>query len=1214
MSTDGVRLGGASNDNNQSNPNMNPSAPGGVSSNKGVPYEFTANGTTPSGKPRLFVCQVCTRAFARLEHLRRHERSHTKEKPFSCGVCQRKFSRRDLLLRHAQKLHAGCSDAITRLRRKSIKRSNSTSTNASNNEDVDEDDEDMDIEVEETPKKRMDPVHFNLALFDSTRGSASSPQRKNSESNTPLRLVLDHRKKFIGNRSKRGASFSAQSGANYSIGQSQFSDIYPNPENVEFSTPQMLPSSMNDEISWLNNLSTIPGMTGVDSSGTSGIMGNTSNPAISNAKFIPQNFYDIRQNSISTVLEGTNPPANVSHHGSFSNKLPGSGMESMGYMMPTATITNHELQQGMSKEPSIKEEKDYGYSFYDIPESMLSGRSLDSVTTGMDMPHHPPQQTHFKVLTPIKQEEEDSISHQNGNKNVDFNFLNDIDELTSGYDMNSKFLPNGYSFYGDNPSVSSSGVEAHSPSILSPSLNLNNPGGLLNDTLDQSQLLDLDQHTNHNTGLGNPGRRGNFSRNKLFTNSLRHLLHRALSKYPISGIVNPTIPSNEKLEYYLSKFVHDFLSYLPFIHLSKLNEFEMMNMTLSEDWSNESARVCLPLLIATIGALFANNKRDAEHLYEASRRTIHIYLESRKNSSEKEKEKDGANINPLWLIQSLMLSVIYGLFSDNENNVYIVIRQLSALNSLVKTSIKSKRPLLFSISGEDEECYNKLNGSSGDAKNPESSLFNNNFDQEMKFKNNINLQSQTRIVITIYRLTNFLLMMYNVPLTLSINDLVGIEVPNRDDELLWGFKSYQDFQEWKSRSGGTSFNIEDHLNGPKIGYKDIIVSLTKLSKNDPNDFNNQELFKVLSQMSRFGFNGVVQGLFEIIQYLELKQVDIFVVIDTLAKFYPNEPFVGQSQSRMNQDFEKLEFILSSNYTKISSLIDFKLVKEQSWLRNYEELAKNYNGLLNDNNPDNKSPVSDYDYVRIVDCCLMIIKVILFKSEDDYSKSLSSRTEGSGPSESSGFTTDFSFLNAEFPSTFNGNQFQDLNTLLSDDYQKMGTTGTLGEENTVLQFEKAVNLRIFEEFDIATVSLHSQMLFHVFTILSAFSIYVARKNNPVNVQDNSTSQHLLFELNHRFSMTLKLLDKVESFLKVKYQQGEGIKSEVLDQFFSNLYLYNGERKDNENYTLEKTLYILKIGEVVLNYVFDSNIKVSIFKKLSGSLAQIRKWLIDNDVAR
>ena len=83
-----------------------------------------------------------------MEHLRRHERSHTKEKPFSCGVCQRKFSRRDLLLRHAQKLHAGCSDAITRLRRKSIKRSQ-------NGEDDDDDmqDEEEELQQESTSGK-----------------------------------------------------------------------------------------------------------------------------------------------------------------------------------------------------------------------------------------------------------------------------------------------------------------------------------------------------------------------------------------------------------------------------------------------------------------------------------------------------------------------------------------------------------------------------------------------------------------------------------------------------------------------------------------------------------------------------------------------------------------------------------------------------------------------------------------------------------------------------------------------------------------------------------------------------------------------------------------------------------------------------------------------------------------------------------------------------
>ncbi|KAL9032890.1 MAG: hypothetical protein Q9214_007768, partial [Letrouitia sp. 1 TL-2023] len=56
-------------------------------------------------KPRPHVCATCTRSFARLEHLKRHERSHTKEKPFECPECSRCFARRDLLLRHQQKLH-----------------------------------------------------------------------------------------------------------------------------------------------------------------------------------------------------------------------------------------------------------------------------------------------------------------------------------------------------------------------------------------------------------------------------------------------------------------------------------------------------------------------------------------------------------------------------------------------------------------------------------------------------------------------------------------------------------------------------------------------------------------------------------------------------------------------------------------------------------------------------------------------------------------------------------------------------------------------------------------------------------------------------------------------------------------------------------------------------------------------------------------------------
>ncbi|CAK7209937.1 hypothetical protein SBRCBS47491_000614 [Sporothrix bragantina] len=79
-------------------------------------------------KPRPHVCTTCQRSFARLEHLKRHERSHTKEKPFQCDHCTRCFARRDLLLRHQQKLHQSTTPAARpRNRRESTASTVSTS-------------------------------------------------------------------------------------------------------------------------------------------------------------------------------------------------------------------------------------------------------------------------------------------------------------------------------------------------------------------------------------------------------------------------------------------------------------------------------------------------------------------------------------------------------------------------------------------------------------------------------------------------------------------------------------------------------------------------------------------------------------------------------------------------------------------------------------------------------------------------------------------------------------------------------------------------------------------------------------------------------------------------------------------------------------------------------------------------------------------------------
>jgi hypothetical protein len=61
-------------------------------------------GVSASG--RMFQCPLdtCGRLFKRLEHLKRHVRTHTQERPYACTQCGKRFSRSDNLTQHI-KIH-----------------------------------------------------------------------------------------------------------------------------------------------------------------------------------------------------------------------------------------------------------------------------------------------------------------------------------------------------------------------------------------------------------------------------------------------------------------------------------------------------------------------------------------------------------------------------------------------------------------------------------------------------------------------------------------------------------------------------------------------------------------------------------------------------------------------------------------------------------------------------------------------------------------------------------------------------------------------------------------------------------------------------------------------------------------------------------------------------------------------------------------------------
>ncbi|KAH7120460.1 uracil phosphoribosyltransferase-domain-containing protein [Dactylonectria macrodidyma] len=76
----------------------------------GIPVHKT---WMPRGRPKSVIplCRYCNKQFTRREHLRRHERTHTNERPFACD-CGQSFTRKDLLARHARLSHPSPPDTV----------------------------------------------------------------------------------------------------------------------------------------------------------------------------------------------------------------------------------------------------------------------------------------------------------------------------------------------------------------------------------------------------------------------------------------------------------------------------------------------------------------------------------------------------------------------------------------------------------------------------------------------------------------------------------------------------------------------------------------------------------------------------------------------------------------------------------------------------------------------------------------------------------------------------------------------------------------------------------------------------------------------------------------------------------------------------------------------------------------------------------------------
>lgn len=1174
-------------------------------------------GFTPSGKPRLYQCSVCLRSFARLEHLKRHERSHTKEKPFNCGVCGRKFSRRDLLLRHAEKLHGGCAEAVKRLRRR---RRSAVKKDDKLEYDVDDEYDDSKEAVPSTILEAGPP----MSTFTSPGYLKGRSDRDNGSSlfNNFVSKHEDAEDLRDAKRIRR-ASFSASSGENYAMpkfenflagnsnghfngnpnasgAQMGLGPNYFNAGSVEFSTPQFGANTsmklqniremslnsakddanikkINNFVSDLNLNSESPGATMDVDKKDSQLYGD-------------YNIYGVEspdaEDWVNKVLENSQIEflSNLKHKKSSGITRKINHYQNQLNKVSSNDSTPYNTNVKNSPDAGPKDASLNGYSFYtDEQEVNLASQSNKR---SMDTRNFDSFENQFEVKKEVSgdksqelSKEYDLLSELNNLQNFQFllqdgvkNSLVEMDRNDSSKSTNStqtmvssnseplvktgnlaakgtpyfqhfNNISNGYSYYGvnvpmlqsnsDNSSIIQSPIRNISPIMLD-----SNNSNVFPSRYQSQQMSQQPSQQNHTSNFP-PQAAQPTSPKILFTKYLRSRIYKTLLKYPFIGIPSPTIVDNNKLNEYVDVFADKFLNHLPFIHEFFLNETNMYKLTsyyweegtsqqepIMED-EKDAAAVCLPLLIATSGAIVSNNKREASNLYEASRRCIHVYLDSRKKN-----HLTPSNSSPLWLIQSLTLSVIYGLFAEFDLSSEIILKQVNALIALIRSSNLNKLKFSCANSQDKTEKY-------------------------------LIYQCKLRTVFTVFNISNLLTYFYGLKID-KIFSITEIDLNLPEYEINYKLMKFKGLNESAKENKENNFQ----------------VILKKLL--------NQESIDV--KISEYGLVSLQLGLN---QYLsENNDVE-------LLKNWNNN-FIKQVPIYMNKNHENF-YNNSSNLLKLDSLILNYYLIFKHFSNGYVELSKiKSNGVWGRN--------------------WKLIGDVLLRNQEDPATSLSA-VDPSLQAVKFGLkiVIDLFFIK-DFNSSFS---YNNTNTIsITEDDDSLFEFGIIDNMITKDSISKILSLNLQLLFDVCLVLCKFGYDFETYcnsvdpNIIKSIELekieneYPAMKNthglklllgynNNMGISNLLSNKRFLKKLRY-YKLILTIFNKLENFCVVNYNFNNGSK---LLKKYKNQYNW---LEINQKYKV--SLKVLQVAEFMFDVIFDQEIGFNIFQNLGQGIYQLYVYLV------
>lgn len=760
------------------------------------------------------MCATCTRSFARLEHLKRHERSHTKEKPFECPECTRCFARRDLLLRHQQKLHMTTTPSS---RPRAGGRRESTSSVTSTNGRV-----------------RKNSISTTTAPISTGDGGAST-MRARPRANTiahvdssTLGMIAAANANV--NRGRNGVAAQANMGG-ISLGSH-------NHEETRYAFPKMNPRTWG---AWAHEgpRHTIPKIdTSISSLDLGGMMprsasmlpsefdleglffGHTTvNPAALHFNMSPL------QQPIGTPTSpfGSDFPSLNSSYYSIDDE---DDYEWMNVLGGGSSLLNEPVDQ--SSPSAFSTTSASGISELMLNESVWGSGPIGINSGGSSMNYSP--STDFTTPNfndtppPGTVSPKSLLAQQISNENY-YSTPDPLSISPSGMAPSFSSHYNQFSTPEAPPSSSGSlngGCGSSLISLAAESITEATRAALLTTLSQPSGFI-----------------QGNQNYQNARNQQRRYSTSAQLS--PVNTGFSPSvkqsagsgIPSTKDLQRYVAAYIKYFHPHLPFLHIPTLN-FNSSTFTSSYKGGQRNGGAiggagCLVLSIAAVGALYEFEPIVAREIFETAKRTIQIFLEDRRKADVTaalsglhagNSNGDSSSNNPVWLVQAMLLNVIYGLQCGDRVACETAVTHCGALVSLARAAGLTRPttvPAMNSVKQEDGDIQmgdldlGSFSGSVG-SDGWGGLGIKMEADENVEWTSWIISEERKRTLYAVHLLSSLLVAAHNLPPALMNNE-IRLDLPCNEE--LW---SSHNAAVWQSRGGlvaasKSSVNFATALNG-----------------------------------------------------------------------------------------------------------------------------------------------------------------------------------------------------------------------------------------------------------------------------------------------------------------------------------------------------------------------------------------------------------------